>query len=104
MQDPGALGAVRGLYPDQHSAVVVKWYWDCPTPATAAPKPEPVSPASSGTNHFFFLCPFFKTAPAHLETANEQRDFGSLLGPTTSWMAALEHQRDSDMVKCVSEH
>lgn len=43
-------------------------------------------------------------ASAHLETANEQQDFGLLLGPATSWMATLEHQRDLDMVMCVSEH
>lgn len=52
----------EGVVPGPRHTVAEKRGWDCPIPANAAPKPKPVSPACSGTNHFlfFFSAPFLR--------------------------------------------
>lgn len=74
VQDPDALHAMGDVPgPSQGSDC-----WDCPIPDTTAPKAIP--PDSSGSKHLFFFCPFFRVAPGHLESADEQKDFGFPLG------------------------
>ena len=103
MKDPDALGAMRGCTQTN----TAQWLRSGAGPAPSLPPHHqnpsafhrlPLAPTS-----FFSLPLFFKMAPAHLESVDEQQDFGLLLGPTTSWMATLEYQRVLDVVVCISE-